>query len=140
MDFSWLFGMGQQQQKQQSPAFKCPKCGALITGAGCKPPGGGATICEGCYRKTQTAAPLPASGAGIPLFGWFTSLWQQPPSQAQTIQSQMQQDAQRQQADRWRTQQDTQTKIFEVTQDATYDPQRVAYEKAVEANYADWHH
>lgn len=38
---------------------------------------------------------------------------------AQTIQTQMQSDNQKQQMDRWKIVQDTQTKIFEIQQDVT---------------------
>ena len=38
---------------------------------------------------------------------------------AATIQSQMVADSQKQQMDRWKIAQDTQTKIFEITQDVT---------------------
>jgi len=40
-------------------------------------------------------------------------------NQAQTVQTQMQADNQKQQMRRWQIQQDTQTKIFEIQQDVT---------------------
>ncbi|GMU56543.1 MAG: hypothetical protein AMXMBFR33_56890 [Candidatus Xenobia bacterium] len=50
-------------------------------------------------------------------------------NQAQTIQTQMQADAQKQQAERWKILRETQTKIFEIQQDVTVN-QAKAQDKA----------
>ncbi|GMU51613.1 MAG: hypothetical protein AMXMBFR33_07590 [Candidatus Xenobia bacterium] len=49
--------------------------------------------------------------------------------QAHTIQAQMQADAQKQQAERWKILRETQTKIFEIQQDVTVN-QAKAQDKA----------
>ena len=46
--------------------------------------------------------------------------------QAQTIFSQVAADAQKQRAERWKIMQDTQTKIFEITQDVTVNKAKTA--------------
>ncbi|MGE0492536.1 MAG: hypothetical protein AB7S38_25195 [Vulcanimicrobiota bacterium] len=51
---------------------------------------------------------------------------QQAMQQVMTIQTQIQADAQKQQMQRWKIMQDTQTKIFEITQDVTINKAKTA--------------
>lgn len=52
--------------------------------------------------------------------------------QAQTIYTQIAADAQKQRAERWKVMSDTQTKIFEITQDVTVNKAKAA-DKAFQA-------
>ena len=53
-------------------------------------------------------------------------LQQSDQQQAETIKTQMMADAQKQQMQRWKIMQDTQTKIFEITQDVTINKAKTA--------------
>lgn len=58
---------------------------------------------------------IPGSANAMSQFQMFMTDFQQ----AQTIQTQIAADAQKQQMERWKILQDTQTKVFEIQQDVT---------------------
>ena len=68
-------------------------------------------------------------GGGAANFAAQQQLATSDQQQAQTIQTQIQADAQKQQAERWKILRETQTKVFEIQQDVTVN-QAKAQDKA----------
>jgi len=58
--------------------------------------------------------------------------------QAQSINTQIDPNAQEQQMERWKIMQDTQTKIFEITQDVTVSKARIASKALGRGDYISW--